>query len=240
MVRIWTLSGEELPILPEEQLGNVRSLKQVLHCQHGCPPRFQQVLLHHGSPLDDCGTLEPFMDMQLLLLPCRAASQNHADDLVSAASSGSVKDVEAILSRPQSPDLRNRSGHTALARASRHGHFEVVRLLLEAKAAPDLQQSDGGTALMGASQNGHSEVLRLLLEARAGKDFMNTFGATALMMACYHGHVGVARLLLEAGADKDVANSRGTTALTLAARRGHMRITSLLSEPKKCQAKIRV
>ena len=168
MVRIWTLSGEELPI-PEEQLGDVRSLKQVLHCQHGCPPRFQQVLLHHGSPLDDCGKLEPFMDMLLLLLPCRDTSQNHADDLVSAASSGSVTDVEAMLSRPQSPDLRNRSGHTALARASRHGHFEVVRLLLEAKAAPDLKQSDGGTALMGASQHGHSEVIRLLLEAGAGK-----------------------------------------------------------------------
>ena len=52
MLRVWTVSGEELAALPVEEQSDVRSLKQHLQRFHGLP-RFRQRLLCNGSSLDD-------------------------------------------------------------------------------------------------------------------------------------------------------------------------------------------
>ena len=106
MVRIWTLSGEELvPRCTDGHLGTVKSLKQHLHQQHGYPPRFRQALIHDGSPLNDQDSLEPHLDLQLLLLPFQSPCRARADDLVAAAGTGSLARVEGMLISPQDPNL---------------------------------------------------------------------------------------------------------------------------------------
>ena len=52
MLRVWTVSGEELAVLPKEELSDVRALKSHLRQLHGLP-RFRQKLLHEGCNLDD-------------------------------------------------------------------------------------------------------------------------------------------------------------------------------------------
>ena len=39
-----SLSGEELAVLPSEELPDVRTLKKVLHRRHGAPLRFRQAI----------------------------------------------------------------------------------------------------------------------------------------------------------------------------------------------------
>ena len=62
-------------------------------------------------------------------------------------------------------DSMDRSGKTALMRASAKGHVHVVRLLLDIGVCTDLSDRMGKTAFMRASANGHDEIMGLLASA---------------------------------------------------------------------------
>ena len=70
MLRIRKVSGEEVTIATEEDLvPDVRALKRHLHRLCGLPPRFGQRLLLHGNCLADTATLQPGMELELVMLP---------------------------------------------------------------------------------------------------------------------------------------------------------------------------
>ncbi|CAE7852144.1 ANKRD17 [Symbiodinium microadriaticum] len=242
MLSIRSVSGEVLltielaSFLETLALGShpIQALKQRL--QSLChQPRFRQRLafLDDGIVLndsDDDGMLKPG-DLQLVLLHFIPASAVQIKELGHAADRGVTASVEAILQRPQDPDL----GHPApLLIACRQGHLEVARLLLEAKADKDKATKNNATALFFAAQQGHLEVARLLLEAKADKNTATTDrGVTPLYVAAERGQLEVVRYLLEAKADKDHGTTDiEATPLLVAAQNGELEVARLLLEAK--------
>ncbi|CAE7273019.1 CPSF3, partial [Symbiodinium sp. CCMP2592] len=232
MLHIRMLSGEEVASIPVEELSDVRSLKRQLNQQKGCPPRFRQRLFgcgSRGSPLDDDTKLDLPMDLELVLLTYSVASPAEADELVNAATDGSVAEVDAILQLPTIPDVVDRDGRSPLMASATRNNIDVVRLLLEANANTETRDPDGCTALFAACQNGHVEVAQVLLEGGADKNSRSFDGFTCLMMASQGGHVEIARLLVAAGAEKNV-QKHGATALWAASQNGHVEVARLLLE----------
>ena len=134
-----------------EELSNVRTLKHRLQKKCGTP-RFRQRLLQDGNVLTDdfCFNLSSTTDVQIVLRPYTRPSLQQIDELLTAAARGRAFDVDAILQRPQDPNLVGFGGLTALGKALDYGtskHVEVVRLLLEARADKDQTATDGNTVL---------------------------------------------------------------------------------------------
>ena len=95
MLRVRTLSGEEVASIPVVELSDVMALKQQLHRQHGLPTRFRQRLFHGGCPLEDAAKLDSPQVLDLVLLPYVEAAQSRADELVTAAQDGFVAEVRS-------------------------------------------------------------------------------------------------------------------------------------------------
>ena len=234
ILRVRTLAGEGLVALDlatflerlSEGVLPVRALKQHLCSMCGLS-RFRQrlVSVDDAVDLDDEGPLRPG-EVQLVSLSFCQASDAQVPALRDAARGGLSAEVEALLQRPQDPDLGDPA---PLFEASEQSHTEVVRLLLEANADKDKANHYGGeTPLVVAAEFGCLEVARLLLEANADKDKETRDGATPLFMAALNGQLEVARLLLESNADKDKTRRDGATPLFVAAEEGHLEVARLL------------
>ena len=230
MLRIWQMSGQELPAVSMAQISHVRDLKESLRRQHGFPMCMQQ-LLHKGTSLDNSTELDAPIDLQLVLIPLSThkLQLEAAKELAEACKQGDLKTTRLLLEAGAKQDqLQNYSDNTALMLAAENGHVEIARLLLDAGADKNLQNERDSTALMLAARNGHVEIARQLLKAGADID-QREFGDgyTALFFAAESGHVEIVQLLLEAGANKDL-RGRGCSALTLAEQRGHGDVAKLL------------
>ena len=189
MLRIWRVSGQELPPInmKDEKIRSVRDLKRSLRSLHGFPLCMQQ-LLHDGNTLDNTTQLDAAMDLQLVLLPLATADQKF-------------------------------EAGKELLKACGSGDLETARFLLEAGIDKDFRNPDGGETplLRAVEDDGHAHIVQLLLKAGAHANRSDYFGEAPLMYAARNGHVEIAQLLLEAGADKNLANDEGETALMIAA-----------------------
>ena len=98
MLRIRKVSGEELTTALEENLvSNVSALKQHLNQLHGLPPRFRQRLLLDGQCLEDTATLQPGMELELVVLAfIPNPSVNDVQEFIAAASAGDCDKVPAL------------------------------------------------------------------------------------------------------------------------------------------------
>ncbi|CAE7296544.1 Ankrd17 [Symbiodinium sp. CCMP2592] len=201
MLRVWTVSGEELAALPVEEQSDVRSLKRHLQQFHGLP-RFRQRLLCNGSSLDDDARLVAPVDLQIVLLPFCHSAQEQVEELIDLAKRGSLLQVEEVLQRPQDPNLAVPNAcwflqspcdsANPLLAAVENGDVPMVSLLLEARAsvteeiadvaASDLQlvsvllDAGGpgtGRCLYHASSQGRVELVRRLLEAGADESYLH-------------------------------------------------------------------
>ena len=232
MLDIRWLSGEELASIPLHELTSVRALKQRLTRDHGCPPRFRQILLYGGGVLEDDIRFDASVDVQLVCCASVPASQEQVDELVEESKRGLQDDVERILRRPQDPDVTNDVlGRSPPSFASMSDFVEIVRLLLEAHAKMHHQDGFGRRTLWGACEYLRLETARLLLEAGAGKN-VRTFRSSLspLAFASSRGHLEVVKLLLEFVADKNLANDCGYLPVRFALMRGNIGIVRLLTE----------
>ena len=120
----------------------VLALKQHLHSLCGQPRFRQQLVFFHDGVVANVSDEHMLRqgEAQLVLVPFSPASEKQVKELRDAAGSGLASTVEAILQRPQDPDLGQ---PTPLLVACAHGHLEVVELLLEARADPTLKTTDG-------------------------------------------------------------------------------------------------
>ena len=73
MLRIWQMSGQELPAVSTERILDVQDLKASLSLD-GFPICMQQ-LLHNGKSLNSFTKLDAPMDLQLVLLPLLSNEQ---------------------------------------------------------------------------------------------------------------------------------------------------------------------
>ena len=215
MLCVFSVSGKELLSIPSQELTNVQSLKQQLSVVCGVP-RFRQQLLHNDSVLDDFDdNLKSVDNVQLLILPF-LEPLDEVDNFYAIACEGlvAVADVEALLQRPQDPDVADSDGWTLLHCLAVAGDVHGMQLALEAGADKDLVNRDGKTALhlaaegFSAHDHGGANALRLLLDARANKDAVDYSGSSALhRAAASNSNPQAARLLLEVGARTDTCPS---------------------------------
>ena len=248
MLRIWKISGQELPAVGTEKICDIHGLKLELRVQHYIPVCLQQ-LLHKGSSLDDSteldtlkhgnklndstqpGLLDASIHLQLVLAkPSAAAELKETEVFRDACWRGELEAAQLLLHAGAEKDLQDSLGTTALMVAASEGRTKVAHFLLHAGADKDVQDHQGSTALMaaGAARSDHAEIAQLLLQAGADKDLQDSKGATALMVAASNGRTEMAQMLLQAGAAKDLRDKEGTTALMAAARKGHTEIAQLL------------
>ncbi len=92
-----------------------------------------------------------------------ATDQRGQTPLHSAASTGHVQALEAMLGRADAIAIRDHSGATALHRAAAGGYADCVRLLLQKGADPLASDHDGWLPLHMACEAGHTEAVQVLL-----------------------------------------------------------------------------
>ncbi|KAI0557673.1 ankyrin repeat protein [Gracilaria domingensis] len=153
--------------------------------------------------------------------------------LIAAADSGDISWVKRSINAGAAIDCEDesRSGSTALAIASSHGHLQVVQYLLKNGADPEKRNNLGNTALIQAAKNGHSQVVRTLLNANAAAGHINDDGNTALTTAAWNGHSEVVGLLVaQVSPDSQLQHRTRSqnTALTIAALHMHLDVAKTL------------
>eukprot|EP00439_Symbiodinium_sp_Y106_P040225 s702_g4.t3 len=235
-----TLKLSEYP-----EMACVRALKRHLSSLCGCP-RFKQRILRDGTILADDTKLEVLAEqtLQLVLLEFLPTTESEVQELLSAAANSNHAKLEALLQRPQDPDL---GAEPPLLASCRDGHLEVVRLLLEAEADVNRHDRNLYTPLARASSSGHVEVVDLLLQTKVDKNQAGRTGWTPLSLASADGHAEVVRQLrpgpfqqrfgprfarLKAGVDTNAGNRTGRTPLAWACSHGHAEVVRLLLESK--------
>ena len=200
----------------------VRMLKRRLQPVCGVPRFRQRLLTKDGTILREDAELTGPTELQLVVLSFYPASMEQVAELVSAAASNDVLNLDRLLQEPQDPEPLQVP--SPLCVASGHGHVEVVRLLVEAQADKNRTDQDGATPLHMATRSAHKNVARLLLEAAADASPPNRHGITPLHEACRLGFSGLVGLLIEAHADTDKQDMQGQTPVFCAAQNRDERV----------------
>ena len=124
-----------------------------------------------------------------------------------------VRDTTARLSLSYGAYLYavDKSGHTALSRASRFGRDALLRMLLDYGAHPKYQTALlKQTPLCCAASKGHVTTAALLLERGADINLASgLMSRTPLIEAAICGHLDVAQLLMKHGVDVCAADKNG-------------------------------
>ncbi|HEU4686994.1 MAG TPA: ankyrin repeat domain-containing protein [Vicinamibacterales bacterium] len=158
-----------------------------------------------------------------------AQTNESRDALFAAIRSGSVPEVERLLTGGASTDGVDADGTPALMAATLFGGADLVKLLLDRGADPNRPGVGGTTALMWAVPN--LEKVRLLVARGANVNAQSDTGRTPLLVAAgYPGTVDVLQLMLRSGADLRAQDKGGTTALALAIRASDISVVRFLVE----------
>jgi uncharacterized protein len=166
--------------------------------------------------------------------------------------------VKKLLMSGARPDIRDKSGKTALDYAAGYDYFDAAFMLL-AKANANLADPAGRTPLMTAvansslktvlayvaafefEQNAAAEAASKTAEERKemltvaaafrkiNMNLRDTEGKTALMLAAAKGNAEVVKALLTMKPNRKLADKSGKTALEIARANGHAEIAKLLS-----------
>ncbi|CAE7460306.1 ANKRD17 [Symbiodinium natans] len=196
MLRVWSISGQELVSAPADDFFDVVDIKRFLRTRHGHPVCLQRLMVldDFAEPMPGLPLIGP-LDFQLVVSPTLM---------------------------PHRPEQKTQAAYELVGYAVKGGHVDVARALLNAGADKEWQDAmDDKTPLAQASYKGHTTLARLLLEARANIGSVDQGGRTALMHAAGRGHVELVKLLLEAGAETDAQDRHGRTALMFASSRLH-------------------
>jgi ankyrin repeat protein len=175
------------------------------------------------------------MFLRLLFVACLVAATSaqtidaDRDALFAAILRGAVGDVERLIAKGASPNVRDAEGTPALMAAALFADADMVELLLKRGANPNLADESGATALMWSVPD-RTKVQRLLARG-AAVDARSESGRTALLVAAsYPGTVDLLRVLLARGADLRAQDRAGTSALALAVRSADVDVVRFLVE----------
>ena len=149
-------------------------------------------------------------------------------NLISAAQSDNVGDVQAALDKRAIVNATDNDGRTALQLAALNGREGVVKALLAAGADVNKTDKDSRTALHYAARHDDASVVQALIAAGADVSAQDKCESTPLHLAAENGHEEVVRALIERGADVTATDKKGKTALQLAAANGHVDVVRAL------------
>jgi ankyrin repeat protein len=153
------------------------------------------------------------------------------DDIISAATSGDLDEVAAILSiDSRLTRAVSKDGWTPLHLAAHYGHAAVVEMLIANNADVHVRSENAmrNQPLHAAAAGRQTEASRLLLEAGADVNARQTGGYTPLHAAAQNGDRALVDLLLARGADLAATTDDGATPLALAERAGRTEVAALL------------
>ncbi len=117
------------------------------------------------------------------------------EDFQRAAREDDVAAMAFFLKAGMRPDVKDRSGNTALLAASGSGRPRAARWLVEAGAQPDRPGAEKVTPLVAAARAGSVETVKLLLEKGADPAARDEKHFSALTAAAFAGHSEVIRVL---------------------------------------------
>ena len=172
----------------------------------------------------------------LVMIGCQSESESARDEIenlgleftpdafVFYAEHGSPDSLWAVglyIKAGMDPNVVNRHGWTALARAMLARNPEAVKLLLDAGAEPIVNPKNVLTCC-------DSDIIWLLIKAGGDVNGPNGSGDTLLSFAAREGNAGIVRMLISAGADVNVSNALGQTPLSNAVSKGHTHVADLL------------
>jgi len=243
-------SSEDIPTLPlllaAAQLGHDSVVHQLLLAHpdpHDIDPALFDDAPTHLSPIHAAAFAGHAAVTKLLLQhmqPAAASCMHTTFDggvyqswtlMHSAASSGSVETIQAVLAAGGDAGVLSDFHHTPLHEAAQKGCVEATRLLLEASPTSISVADDGGSLpLHWAACGGSAPAVQLLLEAGSpGLDQATVDGALPLHLAAESGNAEVLQLLLDLWpAAAQQAAASGKMPLHLAAGAGCAEAVQLL------------
>ena len=226
MLRVWSVSGDELAAFPAGDVSDVEALKHRMRKLCGIPVSIQAIL-HNHQRLEISQKLDVPMELQLVqesfhaTAPVRDRRRLDLELIQYAATTGNDEVARRLLDAGADKDCIGswQDGETVLIRSAAAGHVGMVQLLLERSASVDLSRSDGKTALICSCQNQYVEVSRLLLQARASSHKCDLEGMRPVHHAARQGCVETLTLLLQSDPCADLPSGReGNTPLIAACR----------------------
>ena len=175
-----TSTEAEVAALADAHGSVLKGIEQLLSPVVG-QPCFRLKLLCEDAVMNEDAALSP-LELQVAVCDYVEFDAGDVDRLSDASQANDAAAVEALLRRPQTPDLVDSRGRTALVAAASSGALESLKLLVSAWA--DLNEPctrTGATTVFAAAVNGHLDgatpVFRLLIETGADKDKAKNYGA---------------------------------------------------------------
>ena len=125
----------------------------------------------------------------LQTVPARPAGQ---PAWIAVAASREFENIQGVLAAGTDPDVRDKTGSTALSIATRSGSNATARALISAGADVNLADSRGWTPLMWAARTGNADLIKALLEAKAKIGMSPDAAAHSCSLSAFTLLVGVA------------------------------------------------
>ena len=193
----------------------------------------QKKPIHYAAACESPSTLNVLLQM--------GANVNEFDKfkktpLMMAARAGRKENVSLLLKNKNiQPNIKIRSGYTALHFAIENGHIDVVKLLIEeGKMNIELPGPERMTPLILAAKYGHEDIINYLIEQGAKTKKKDKFKRTALAIAVKAGHSKITSILLRKGAETELADNSNNYPLHYACAYGWMDIVELLVKAGVC------
>ena len=177
--------------------------------------------------------IQTLLSLLALLISSACSEQISADDsseppLILAAEHGDLKNLDILLEKSSTPDVRDQCQWTPLMKAALNGHEAVALRLLQAGARPNATDKGGYSALMLAASNNHAGIIKLLAKHGADVDHREPgLGWSALIWAAKQGRAEAANALLQLGANPNLPDQAGNSAADWARKNNHHEVSLL-------------
>ncbi len=189
------------------------------------------VKFHEAVTANDIAGIEGLLgdaDDALLLANSIASAGRYP--IHTAAASGSLPVLNALIAAGCDLNAVDPDGATALYLAAKNGRVDAVERLLGI-AGIDVMHGDkkGSTAMHAAARKGNVDVLRLLVSTDDSRlHVTDDQRNTPLHVAAEQGHIKAIEFLLGHGAAYNQPNALGVTPMYRAKRAGHTVLTTFL------------